>query len=493
MAKAATQTKEKPATEQIVDEQPQSKGEVAVFHAPRLPYHSAIQDRFAVDKGQWKVLVEAIFPAAQSVDAVVMALSYCQHRKLDVFKKPVHIVPMYDSKRGGYVETIWPSIAELRTTASRTKQYAGCDEAVFGPMKKQKFEGMVWENRKQVQGSVTMEYPEWCRITVHRIVNGVVCKFVGPKVVWLESYATAGKTDIPNTMWQERPEGQIEKCAEAAALRRAFPEELGNEYSAEEMEGRKIDTIVPGKEVLATTLVRDDGPPLRAAAKQDNVVDGEFTEATDGTKHDADGVAQETGSHVSGDPVDDMQDGDGSMDDEVAEDKPIAHEIVSTGMSFIQFADAYIAAVQTSKLPKDVLEFGSLNRKALDKVYARHEESATRIRKACEAMMMKLRNEAAAKKDDPISSGTAPKKEAAPKKDDGPPRRAAAKAKPVTVDPEDLLKQIKTLLDGVSDVNDLEEVWLEKCMPIYDTLDFPADKSAADAHYRKTEVRLGID
>ena len=32
--------------------------------------------------------------------------------------------------------------------------------------------------------------------------------------------------------------GQLEKCAEAGALRRAFPEEIGNALTAEEMEGQ---------------------------------------------------------------------------------------------------------------------------------------------------------------------------------------------------------------------------------------------------------------
>ncbi len=35
------------------------------------------------------------------------------------------------------------------------------------------------------------------------------------------------KDGSPNKMWKQRPYGQIGKCAEAAALRRAFPEEIG--------------------------------------------------------------------------------------------------------------------------------------------------------------------------------------------------------------------------------------------------------------------------
>jgi hypothetical protein len=94
---------------------------------------------------------------------------------------------------------------------------------------------------------------------VHRATGDRVCKFVGPKVKWLEAYATIGRSDLPNEMWQSRPEGQIEKCAEAAALRKAFPEELGNELTAEEMAGRAIDAgRQPSREA---PKARDDGPP----------------------------------------------------------------------------------------------------------------------------------------------------------------------------------------------------------------------------------------
>lgn len=233
---------------------------------PRLPYHAAVQERFGVDKSGWKALVEAVYPLAKTPDAVVMALSYCKARKLDPFKKPVHIVPMWDSKKRDYVETIWPGISEVRTTAFRTGQYAGCDEAEFGPTIEKSFTGKVKKRDSFEEQTVEVAFPEWCRMTVYRVLGDRVCKFVGPKVKWLESYATIGNTDLPNDMWQSRPEGQIEKCAEAAALRKAFPEELGNQLTAEEMEGRRVEGDVAVAEVAETTQRRL--PPAPPAARQ---------------------------------------------------------------------------------------------------------------------------------------------------------------------------------------------------------------------------------
>ncbi len=72
------------------------------------------------------------------------------------------------------------------------------------------------------------------------MVEGQKCAF-NAKVYWEEAFAS-DKAGLPNTMWQKRPRGQLDKCVEAAALRKAFPEELGNTYVAEEMEGRTIDS-----------------------------------------------------------------------------------------------------------------------------------------------------------------------------------------------------------------------------------------------------------
>lgn len=237
-----------------------NKGDVAIFQKPRLPYHDAIQERFGVDKGAWKVLVEAVFPSAKTVDSVAMALSYCKQRNLDIFKRPVHIVPMWSSQLGRMVETVWPSISELRTTAFRTGNYAGKGATVFGPMLTQKFEGVIegYQGKPNRNLSVEVHFPEWAQVTLTRVLAGHKCEFVSPKVYWLESYGRQGKTDVPNEMWQKRPNGQLEKCVEAAALRVAFPEEIGNEYAAEEMEGQRI---IDPAEAAKDITPKDKEPP----------------------------------------------------------------------------------------------------------------------------------------------------------------------------------------------------------------------------------------
>lgn len=191
----------------------------------RLPFVKIVGDTFGVSSVAWKALVEAVFPLATSIDSVVLALSYCKARNLDPFKRVVHIVPIWNKELGRMVDTIWPGIGELRTTAFRTGCYAGRGPTVTGP-----------DTTLKV-GNATITFPEWMQVTVRRAVKGAIVEFVGPRVYWLETYTMIGgkaKDQTPNSMWSKRPRGQLEKCAEASALRAAFPEELGDMHGFEE-------------------------------------------------------------------------------------------------------------------------------------------------------------------------------------------------------------------------------------------------------------------
>lgn len=212
------------------------------IRGPRLPYHPAVEERFGIDRASWKALVEAIFPSAQSTESVILALSYCKARRLDPFKRCVHIVGVWDSKHKRMVDTVWPGIGELRTTATRTGVYAGLGKTEFGPM-------ITREFRPANRQPFTMTFPEWAQVTVKRMVQGREVSFEGPMVFWEETFASA-RDGCPNSMWKNRPRGQIAKCAEAAALRAAFPEELGDMWSDEEAGGWVAKHGVPAGGVI---------------------------------------------------------------------------------------------------------------------------------------------------------------------------------------------------------------------------------------------------
>jgi phage recombination protein Bet len=250
----------------------------------RIQITEGLADRLGVTEQEWRVLTDQIFPSANSVEAISMALSYCRVRKLDIFKKPIHIVPMYSSAKKKMVETVWPGIAEIRTTATRTGAYSGISKPTFGPSVTKTFVGSVdaWENgnrsgTKEISKTVT--FPEWAEITVYRMVHGAKAEFTA-SVYWTEAYASIGKTSVPNDMWEKRPMGQLAKCVEAAALRMAFPEEAGGMLTAEEMEGRTIDhddvarsvaPVPPSPPIESGVKPAPPAPPLTVAVAQGSI------------------------------------------------------------------------------------------------------------------------------------------------------------------------------------------------------------------------------
>lgn len=223
-----------------------------------LPMPIEATQLYDVSEQSWKVLTEVTFPTAKTPAVIMMALDYCRTRKLDIFKKPVHIVPMWSAALGRNVETVWPSIMEIQTTASRTGVWAGMDRPVWGPDKTQTFTGHFKDDNEQWQETrIEVTFPEWVAVTVYRLVNGQRCAFT-EEVYWLEAYSTAGgkHSQIPTAMWVKRPKGQLAKCAKAASLRTAFPEDCG--YAAEEMDGKSIDdlndtAVINGQAMPVTT------------------------------------------------------------------------------------------------------------------------------------------------------------------------------------------------------------------------------------------------
>lgn len=192
---------------------------------PLRPAQSAATDADLV-----QVLESSFYPGA-SPESIGLVLGYCRAAGLDPMQRPVHIVPMWDSKRERYRDVVMPGIGLYRTGAARTGEYAGIGDPEFGPDVSERI------------GSVDITYPQWCRVTVKRALkSGAVVEF-SAREFWKENYAAKGgkQKDIsPNAMWSRRPYGMLAKCAEAQALRKAFPE-LGSAPTAEEMIGQAVE------------------------------------------------------------------------------------------------------------------------------------------------------------------------------------------------------------------------------------------------------------
>lgn len=225
-------------------------------------------DSTTIDKHTYSALKNSLYPGSKD-ESIKMVLSYCKARNLDPLQKPVHIVPMYikdsETGKGEMRDIIMPGIGLNRIQAQRSGCYAGQSDPEFG------------EEVTETLNGVPITYPKWCKITISKMMpNGQIVEF-SSKEFWKENYATAGKdTTSPNAMWKKRPYGQLAKCTEAQALRKAFPDILDQSPTAEEMEGKHFEMASMKNEI--TNFVSDHIATL--ISKKNEMVDEKINNST---------------------------------------------------------------------------------------------------------------------------------------------------------------------------------------------------------------------
>ena len=152
-------------------------------------------------------------------DELKMFLQVCAGAQLNPFLRQVHFVKRWDNKRGEEVGAIQVGIDGFRAIAESGGQYAGSDDAVF----RNDFD---LANDKE-----TIKVPGEATVTVWKLMEGNRYAFTAT-ARWLEYYPGPKQ----GYMWRKMPYGQLAKCAEALALRKAFPKLLSGLYAPEEME-----------------------------------------------------------------------------------------------------------------------------------------------------------------------------------------------------------------------------------------------------------------
>lgn len=156
-------------------------------------------------------------------------------RGLNPLKKEIYAI-----RRDGKI-TYQTAIDGFRVTAARTGLHAGTDDSVLaGEKAKTGFAATV---------------------TVYKLVGGMRCPFVAT-ARW-EEYVPGGKQAF---MWTKMPASQLSKCAEALALRKAFPESLAGIYTHDEM--AQAGPGVGGDEDVIETTAQDVTIPAALPAPE---------------------------------------------------------------------------------------------------------------------------------------------------------------------------------------------------------------------------------
>ena len=178
-------------------------------------------------------------------DELKLFMYQAERTGLDPLARQIYAVQRWDGQQKRNVMSIQTSIDGFRLIAERSGKYAG----QVGPF---------WAN----------DAGEWFDVWVHKSAPsaakiGVLrSDFKEPcwGVARFDSYAQKTKEGNPTRMWSVMGDVMIAKCAEALALRKAFPQELSGLYTSDEME----QAATPRHTVIEGEIEPDIGQWLSA-------------------------------------------------------------------------------------------------------------------------------------------------------------------------------------------------------------------------------------
>lgn len=157
-------------------------------------------------------LIKTTVAKGTTDDELKLFLYTAQKTGLDPLIRQIYAVKRFSGKDGKEIMSIQTGIDGYRLIAERTEKYAPGREPVIIE-KEGKIISATAYVKKLVAGS-------W-----HEVAASA----------YYTEYVVKNNKGEPNIFWQKMPRLMLSKCAETLALRRAFPAEMANVHTAEEM------------------------------------------------------------------------------------------------------------------------------------------------------------------------------------------------------------------------------------------------------------------